>query len=62
MTGEEKRKTVKIMEPKDGPYGMMGTVHYVKVELACILKLDKWNSTRYGKKGTNTGSKKRRDR
>ena len=37
---------------------MMETVHYVKVELACILKLDKWNSTRYGKNGTKTGDKK----
>ena len=50
------------MEPKDDPHGMMGTVHYVKVELACILKLDKWNSTRYGKNGTKTGDKKETQR
>ena len=41
---------------------MMETVHYVTVELACILKLDKWNSTRYGKNGTKTGDKKETQR
>ena len=55
-----KRKTVKRMEPKDDPYGMMGTVHYVKVELACILKLDEWNYM--SRNGTRDGKTERKKR
>ena len=55
-----KRKTEKRMEPKDDPHGMLGTVHYGKVELACILKLEKWNYM--SRNGTRDGKTERKKR